>query len=204
MRPAHDLYGELGIRADATAAEIDRAYRRRARAVHPDAGGSAEAFQALSRAYEILSDPERRRLYDETGETREPPRDTVTTRAMQHIGELVGSVLDSDVPFEGVDLVAAIRDTLAKQAADVAAAIARLDNQAQRAEAMARRFRRASGENLIRRTLERRAGEIRRSAARMQKEADAFAKAIEILADYDFDVDSDGPTLAALERPPQR
>jgi curved DNA-binding protein CbpA len=204
MRPAHDLYGELGIRADATAAEIDRAYRRRARAVHPDAGGSAEAFQALSRAYEILSDPERRRLYDETGETREPPRDTVTARAMQHIGELVGSVLDSDVPFEGVDLVAAIRDTLAKQAADVAAAIARLDNQAQRAEAMARRFRRASGENLIRRTLERRAGEIRRSATRMQKEADAFAKAIEILADYDFDVDSDGATLAALERPPQR
>ncbi|MGH3443573.1 MAG: molecular chaperone DnaJ [Nitriliruptorales bacterium] len=63
-----DLYEVLGVDRDAGQDEIKRAYRRRARELHPDAGGDAEAFKEVTRAYEVLSDPERRALYDRFGE----------------------------------------------------------------------------------------------------------------------------------------
>ncbi|MCX5239306.1 J domain-containing protein [Streptomyces prunicolor] len=59
-----DFYAVLGIPADATRAEIVRAFRRRALTHHPDRGGDTEAFQDAHRAYETLSDPVRRKAYD--------------------------------------------------------------------------------------------------------------------------------------------
>jgi len=63
-----DLYEVLGVPRDADAATIRRAYRKKVRGVHPDSGGSVEAFNELKTAYDVLSDPVRRRRYDEHGE----------------------------------------------------------------------------------------------------------------------------------------
>lgn len=51
-----DLYETLGLRPDAATEEVKRAYRRKAREHHPDAGGDAEVFKEVTRAYEVLSD----------------------------------------------------------------------------------------------------------------------------------------------------
>jgi curved DNA-binding protein CbpA len=61
-----DPYSVLGVPRQASAAEIARAYRRAARASHPDSGvaGSAERFRAVSDAYDQLRDPRRRAMYD--------------------------------------------------------------------------------------------------------------------------------------------
>lgn len=61
-------YAVLLIAPDASQAEIDKAFRNLARKHHPDAGGDADAFKEINEAYEILSDPERRKQYDETGD----------------------------------------------------------------------------------------------------------------------------------------
>ena len=62
-------YDVLEVRADASSRDITRAYRRLARAWHPDAqpvdAGAPARFQAVSDAYELLSDPVRRAAYDE-------------------------------------------------------------------------------------------------------------------------------------------
>jgi curved DNA-binding protein CbpA len=65
-RERRDPYVVLGVARQASGEEIARAYRRAARASHPDGGGagSAERFQAVSDAYEVLRDPRRRGVYD--------------------------------------------------------------------------------------------------------------------------------------------
>jgi len=204
MADRRKLYRELAVEPDATPAEIDKAYRQRARAAHPDAGGTAEAFHALSHAYAILSDPDRRKAYDETGYEGELAVDDIVGRAMERIHALVASVLESDLPFEAVDLIAPIRDTLTKQKADIGVGIRKLERQAKRAEAMAARFRKREGDNIIRKVLERRAADTREQAEKTRREETIFAKAIELLADYSFDFEPPAPPKAEKSAEPAR
>ena len=68
MRGERDPYQALGLGADASTADISRAYRRLARALHPDSqpgdAAAADQFRAVSDAYELLSDPARRTDWD--------------------------------------------------------------------------------------------------------------------------------------------
>lgn len=66
-----DHYSELDVPRDASAEEIQRAYRRKASKAHPDKGGSDEAMSRLNRAIACLGDPERRAQYDATGRDSE-------------------------------------------------------------------------------------------------------------------------------------
>jgi molecular chaperone DnaJ len=65
-----DLYDLLGVRRDADQDAIKRAFRSRSRKLHPDVSPDPEAhakFRELSAAYDVLSHPESRRLYDRFG-----------------------------------------------------------------------------------------------------------------------------------------
>ncbi len=62
-----DYYKTLGVSKNATAEEIKKAYRQKARENHPDAGGDEEKFKDINEAYEVLSDEKKRKIYDQYG-----------------------------------------------------------------------------------------------------------------------------------------
>lgn len=87
--PEADLYEVLGVEPGASADEITRAYRRRARSLHPDTSadaGSGDRFSVLAAAYDVLRDPGRRAAYDRArgvGPQRRP--DGGYTIHVQHV-----------------------------------------------------------------------------------------------------------------------
>ncbi|MGB8021255.1 MAG: molecular chaperone DnaJ [Candidatus Nanopelagicales bacterium] len=72
---ANDYYATLGVARDATPDEIKRAYRRLARELHPDVNPDPETqerFKEVTAAYEVLSDAEKRQMYDLGADPRSP------------------------------------------------------------------------------------------------------------------------------------
>lgn len=71
MSGKRDYYEVLGVERSASAEDIKKAYRRLARKHHPDVNRNdkeaEEAFKEINEAYEVLSDPEKRRMYDAYG-----------------------------------------------------------------------------------------------------------------------------------------
>ncbi|MBO0871758.1 MAG: J domain-containing protein [Pseudonocardia sp.] len=76
---ARDFYDALGVSRDASAEDIQRAYRKLARRYHPDVNKdpeAAERFREIGEAYDVLSDPDTRRRYDRFGPRfRQVPED---------------------------------------------------------------------------------------------------------------------------------
>jgi DnaJ family protein A protein 2 len=62
------FYNLLGVESTASPSEIKKAFRKAAVQHHPDKGGDADKFKEINKAYEVLSDPEKREIYDQYGE----------------------------------------------------------------------------------------------------------------------------------------
>src|SRR5690606_17030225 len=68
---ATDYYAVLGVRRDASQEEIKKAFRRLARELHPDVNPdpkTQERFKEINAAYEVLSDPQKKQVYDLGGD----------------------------------------------------------------------------------------------------------------------------------------
>lgn len=89
------FYDLLAVAPDANAGQIKKAYYNQARKVHPDKNPddpeAAAKFQALGEAYQVLSDPEQRKRYDEIG------RDAVSTENMMDPAQVFGMMFGSEV-----------------------------------------------------------------------------------------------------------
>jgi molecular chaperone DnaJ len=94
------LYESLGVSKNASQDELKKAYRKLVREVHPDKNpGNAEAearFKEVQSAYDILSDPEKRKAYDTVGTTngRTPPGGTTFDFGDFDLGDLFGGMFN--------------------------------------------------------------------------------------------------------------
>lgn len=92
-----DLYDTLGVPPDATPEDIKAAYRAEAKKHHPDAGGDAERFGELQKAYDVLSDEDKRRRYDQTGSTDTmDPAQRIEAIARDRFAALIVEIVQGD------------------------------------------------------------------------------------------------------------
>ena len=97
-----DHYEILGVSREATDEEIKRAYRKLARIYHPDTNSDRDAesrFKVVAAAYEVLSDPERRSLYDRFG-TDDPNAARMADPFGGGLGDIFEAFFGQGSPFE--------------------------------------------------------------------------------------------------------
>jgi molecular chaperone DnaJ len=91
------LYETLGVSKNASQDEIKKAYRKLVREVHPDRNpGSEERFKEVQSAYDVLSDPEKRKQYDTLGSTngRTAPGGTTFDFGDFDLGDIFGGIFN--------------------------------------------------------------------------------------------------------------
>ena len=88
-------YEELGVPRDADEATIKKAYRAKSKQTHPDVeGGSEEAFARVSTSLAVLTDPEKRKTFDDTGRIDEGRPDNDRAAALQIIEMQIGALIN--------------------------------------------------------------------------------------------------------------
>lgn len=126
-----DLYQVLGVARDVTPEDLKKAYRRLAQKHHPDRdGGDCERFDAIQQAYDVLSDPEDRAQYDETGEVVR--KADIIEQAESLLSELFAKAVSS--PKDGEDLIAEIREGIELAKREASLILLQIDRKLERLE----------------------------------------------------------------------
>ena len=84
-----DYYEILGVERTATQDQIKKAYMRKARKAHPDAGGCKQDFQLIALSYNVLSDPDKRGRFDrgESVDGSDPMKDVLSSLIQEAFGK---------------------------------------------------------------------------------------------------------------------
>lgn len=191
-------YDVLGVEPTASADEIRAAYRQRISKAHPDRGGSHEGATLVQEAYDCLSDPVRRAMYDDGVTATE---DSLYGQAEAVLEQLFEHALEQLPP--DADLVAEIRVRIANSTATLQAQLAMKQRKVTRLKRYLNRIKTRSGQtNLFERVVEERisAAHAERNSARTAIEVhQRVAALLEAYVDEGPPPDPAAPTLFRLE-----
>lgn len=200
MTKPFNPYETLGVPKDATIPEARKAYRKRAKKTHPDAGGNAEAFAQASRAIAIIEDPERRHRYDQTGSADDEPVQSEWHAALSNIVPAISAAVmawardGGALDIEGRDVFA---DLIRKAIAERHSQLAEIEVSKRfsaKMRKLAKRTKRKDGAaSQIARAFE---GEAARSEARiadMNRSMEAIDKTLDLLRAHVFDAEKPKP-----------
>jgi hypothetical protein len=193
-----DLYQILGIKRSAAQSEIQKAYRRRAKTLHPDTGGSVEAFGELSTAYTVLSDSDRRERYDTTGEVAPVRPNNLDASAIEIIAQKLGLVIHAEQDVTSMDIAALLDQAIRDDIAERKSGMSGLRRAMERARKLRDRVkRRAQGQdNMLARVLDWHATTAKTHIKKNEEAIRSMERALDILKDYSF---ADDVTLAAAD-----
>jgi curved DNA-binding protein CbpA len=186
-----DLYKILGVKRTALRKDIHKAYRKKAKTAHPDAGGSEEAFNELIMAYSVLADADARAHYDETGEIEVPKPGNFDGGAIEIIAEKLGLVIHAEHDLATMDVGALIEQAIRDDIGTRKASVTHQQRAGERLAALrARTKRKAEGDtNLVARVLDWHELAIRNHIKKHQEQIRFLERALEILQDYSFSDD---------------
>jgi curved DNA-binding protein CbpA len=202
-----DLYRLLGLKRGASKDEVRKAYRRKAKTSHPDTGGSAEAFSALTMAHEVLSDPGRREKYDTTGEIEQKKPNNLDGSAVEVIAQKLGLIIHAEHELTGIDIGALIEQSIRDDIARRQASIAEQARAIERAGKLRGRVKRKAdgADNMVARVLEWHERSSKDHIRKNEEAVSSLERALEMLDGYLFiddrppvEVEAEDQVAAAL------
>ena len=184
-----DLYETLGVARDAEPADIVRAYRRAAKKAHPDSGGSREAFALVTLARDTLTDDERRKRYDETGEAGEKKPDQREAQALNMaIGAINMAIAEVESYIRASDQIVTVAvRSVTSALRERQSEMKRLENAAEKMERLSKRLKAKKGKaNRLSPMLLNQAAEQRKAVRTVRDQAEIMTMAIAILEAHEF------------------
>ena len=185
-------YETLGVKKDATAAEIKAAYRRLARKYHPDVckeAGATDKIAAINVAYDILSDPERRARYDhgEDVSAAASPEELIRQRALQEVASLVIAAIDGCPNIDMVDMVADMRGAVRRSMTPELQAIENIKAKIRKHEKARNRIKYAGeGPSMLDAVIASNIEALGRGIAMHQGKIDLAKAVLDVLEDYEY------------------
>ena len=119
------LYDELELSPHCTTEDIKQQYRYLASRHHPDHGGDVEKFKRIKLAYEVLSDPERRKEYDENKTTSTPVN--TKSEAIQELASIFNRIMPTFDPNSGSNLIELMNQDVGRATVKIHADIAQCE-----------------------------------------------------------------------------
>lgn len=113
MAMKSNFYEDLGVPKSASQENIKKAFRKKAKQTHPDTGGNGDDFKTIVRAYNILSDEEKRKRYD-NGENPDNLNNSNTheQQVMSTVFNIFNGIVDQNIDLDHNDLFDIVRQNL--------------------------------------------------------------------------------------------
>jgi curved DNA-binding protein CbpA len=184
-----DPYEMLGVDRDANDQTIRTAYRKAAKAAHPDSGGDAEQFARLQAVYELLKDPVRRKVFDDTGYDPQlaEPRDL---KGLMMLETLVNDfILDEREPGS-FDPVAAMRRKLSDDIVKSRFHILELERHRARVRKHLDRLGRRPETDVLGSMLRARSRSIAEAIKTTEEQIKTIEQAYEMLEGYSYELEA--------------
>lgn len=195
-------YATIGVQQDATPEEIKKAYRERSKDLHPDANnGDDKGFAELAKAYEVLSDPERRKKYDETGDDSDKNDEAQVSSI---IANMTIIFLENAEDVKTKSLTDFIKKATNEQLKGANDAIKKAEKEIEKATHAKNRVKREKeGHNLILSVLENKIQESTGAIIRHKAAIELFHKVLEEISAYSYLVDKEETTSRGTRRIPE-
>ncbi|MFB9950834.1 J domain-containing protein [Rhizobium puerariae] len=184
-----DPYEMLGVSREADGAAIKLAYRKRAKTAHPDAGGDVDMFSKLTMSYELLSDPVRRKVYDDTGYDPELA-DTKDLQGLVILETLVNEIILDEREPGSFDPVAAMRRKLTDKIVNARFHILEMERHRARIRNHIDRIGKKPDADVLGRMLRSRCDTINDAIVKAETEIGHIEKAYEMLDGYSYEIDA--------------
>lgn len=187
-----DPYDVLGIDRKSDEKAIRSAYRRLAKEAHPDSGGDEEKFNQLQASYDLLKDPVRRKVYDDTGYDPElaDPKDL---KGLMLLEPLVNEMILDEREPGSFDPVAAMRRKLSDDILKNRFHILELERHRARLrkhlDRLARRSKKEAGSDVLGAMLRSRSESIAEAIKSAEAQIEAIEQAYTMLESYAYELD---------------
>jgi curved DNA-binding protein CbpA len=190
-----DPYKTLGVPRDADGAAIKSAYRSRAKSAHPDSGGDVEAFARLTTSYELLLDPMRRKIYDDTGYDPQLT-DAKDLEGLLLLDGLVNEIILDERPPGSFDPVSAMRRKLTDRIVNARFHILELERHRGRIRNHMDRMGKRPESDVLGRMLTARCDAIADAMTKTETEIKVIEQAYSMLEGYSYELEVEMPKAA--------